>query len=452
MKKLLLAVSVCSLLLLVCAAPAGAAALETAATGAFSWSPSPHAILADSSFTRTICTGPSGTIYVASNQFGTSPYGPSGIALDRVSAANGSVVKSGLYAPAGMLLIIDAFINDGHGNLVTTCEEDSPSRDMWVIKFSPAFKVIWKRKYTGGQQAFGLTRDRDGDIFVGTTVPSTGHALGDAYDSAVIKYSPGGHLRWARFVRTSSMDLVTTVACDRAGDVYASGSSHVKGYTMDQGVVVSYSPGGALRWKKTTTSAKGAQLTYLVVHGTSVCTAGDEGYPATWLAGRYSLTGKRLMWKTLTPGDGGWVDGMKVDGAGDMIVAGYQSGTPPAAAAETGFLWKLKSTGHTAWARPFVNSLDPTFETEFDGLAIDSTGRVYVGGYFATTADASQTDGLVVRYTSAGVADKVWRDAGPTAGYAYLDYMLRVSDQAIIAGGGCQAADGGHVWLARLKP
>jgi hypothetical protein len=111
--------------------------------------------------------------------------------------------------------------------------------------------------------------------------------------------------------------------------------------------------------------------------------------------------------------DNAWASGIAVDSAGNAVVVGafqnsvnFGGGTLTSAGGMDAFVVKYSASGAHLWSRRFGGSSDDYAE----GVAVDNAGDVAVAGYFSGSADfgsgvltsAGGTDAFVAKYTSGG--------------------------------------------------
>lgn len=136
---------------------------------------------------------------------------------------------------------------DYAGNVYVTGQSawSSAFYDFATIKYSPAGKQLWARRYDGvghgNDMAYALAVDSKGTVVV----------AGESYvsqnaesDFTVVKYDPIGASRWTRRYNGpgSDIDKAYFVAVDSADNVYASGFSVGGPTTAEDFVTIKYAP------------------------------------------------------------------------------------------------------------------------------------------------------------------------------------------------------------------
>ena len=200
-----------------------------------------------------------------------------------------------------------------------------------------------------------LTTDGAGNIYVvGRFSPSTlvlGSVtlfkIGD-WDTFVAKFDATGTVVWAKnYGGLGASTMGMSIAVDHSGNVY------VGGYCYNANL---------------TTPA----LTVLGIHDAFVLKLDASG--ATTWARNYGGSGVNLNGLNIA-----------VDGTGNVYLGGYFTGANPTTPALTkigtqdAYALKLDASGTTVWARNYGGSGASAYSF---GLAVDSAGNMYLGGYF----------------------------------------------------------------------
>lgn len=134
--------------------------------------------------------------------------------------------------------------------------------DGFVAKYSPDGTRVWTR-FIGSpnnDHAFSAAADNAGNVFVAGTTAGDLHGIPRAgsFDVFVSKYGPDGTRLWTRLVGGESAEYSQAVAADQAGNVYVAGhtSGELLGHPLTGGNVdfflISYDPGGEMRWAEVT--------------------------------------------------------------------------------------------------------------------------------------------------------------------------------------------------------
>ena len=180
----------------------------------------------------------------------------------------------------------------------------------------------------------------------------------------------------------SYSDSAYAVAVDRAGNIYSAGTTY------------SYGPG----------SPSCNALSIL----------------------KYSAQGN-MMWQRLWwNGSSAQATGIAVDPSGNIYVTGTLYTT--CNGYWDGFLLKLDSTGSLVWQKTITQSLD----SQFNALAVDGSGNVFVAGYYYT-GPAGFSDMLLMRFNATG--GLVWQKAwGGSQADSASGIVLDSSDNIYVVG------------------
>lgn len=271
---------------------------------------------------------------------------------------------------------------------------------------------------SGGQEsgitAYASVCDAVGNTFVtgffsgratfGTNVltGSGGYGSDDVY---LVKYDPAGNVLWARRAGGTSWEIGRVLALDGAGGVYLAGLTTSSPSTFGTNVLyvayqslflARYDGSGNCIWAKKAGSYVSPGIGYVV---SAVTVNGLAVDPAGNLVVGGSFTGNPKFGGVITNQsfpytlDGGIIlsNRNSAGAPADLFIAKY--------AADGGLLW---ATNHGGTNAEYTS-----------GLAVDSTGAIYLaGGFKKSTVIGGQTytnqdDGLLLaKFSSAG--DSVW--------------------------------------------
>jgi hypothetical protein len=267
--------------------------------------------------------------------------------------------------------------------------------------------LVWNT-FLGGsadEEGAGIAVDGSGNVYVtgssNVTWGSPVRAYTGSHDTFVAKLSSSGTLTWNTFLGGGGGDSGNGIAVDGSGNVYVAGYSNdtwgipVRAYTGSyDAFVAKLNSSGALTWN-TFLGGSGWDIGYgiavdgggsVYVTGNSDATWGSpvRAYTGNWdsFAAKLSSSGA-LTWNTFLGGGG--LDegrGIAVDSTGKVYVVGYSEATwgSPVRAYGGGsydaFAAKLNSAGLLVW-----NTFLGCSGTDFGyGIAVDGTGNVYVAG------------------------------------------------------------------------
>jgi hypothetical protein len=242
-------------------------------------------------------------------------------------------------------------------NLTTPALTKIGNRDAFVFKLASNGDTTWFKNYGGsGAQAFGnsVAVDSSGNVYLGgyfssadlTTPALTRIGNEDAF---VFKLASNGDTTWFKNYGGTggARAFGNSVAVDSSGNVYL---------------------GGDFRSADLTTPA----LTRIGNRDAFAIKLASNGTP-TW-ANNYGGVGADTYGKSVA-----------VDSSGNVYLGGYFENADLTAPALTGigsrdaFALKLDSSGTTTWSNNYGGSGAYAFGTS---VAVDSSGNVYLGGYF----------------------------------------------------------------------
>jgi hypothetical protein len=176
---------------------------------------------------------------------------------------------------------------------------------------------------------------------------SNAYPSGTDFSQNIVKYNSSGEIVWQRKIDTSGInDIANSVSVDSSGNVYVFGYGNANTY----GTYIKYNSSGVIQWQKRLTDA----FIFVIPFDSAI------------------------------------------DSSGNLYIAGqtYNNSTNNYDAVVV----KLDSSGAITWQRrAYSNNADA-----FTGIALDSSGNVYVCGTVAPSISAAPTKGTIFKYNSSG--------------------------------------------------
>ena len=273
---------------------------------------------------------------------------------------------------------------DSAGNVIIAGYKNISLNDdaFYIAKFSADCSgILWSYEENPSSQSdriVSVTTDFEDNVIV------AGYFLhGTSVDIKIFKLdkSTGNKIWEERYNGSANLDdYPVSVKTDGLGNVY------VAGYTRnssgnDDFLLIKYPKNGGLPlWVQTFDSAynRDDRVTTLDVSNDSVVVAGysDNGNNLDMLVIKYDLSGV-LVWSRRYIGDANDEDravAVKIDGNGDVILAGYLTNS---SANKDIYVGKyLKDTGVPAWERIYNGGYDD----EPNALTLDESGNIYITG------------------------------------------------------------------------
>ncbi|MBP7796975.1 MAG: SBBP repeat-containing protein [Elusimicrobiales bacterium] len=286
--------------------------------------------------------------------------------------------------------------------------------DIFLIKYDSNGNKIWTSQIgtSSDDYAYGVAVDTSGNVYVtgGTGGGLDGNTSAWFYDIFLIKYDSNGVRIWTRQIGTSEYDYAYGVAFDTSGNVYITGYTKcgLDGNTFAGGadiVLIKYDSNGNKIWTSQIGTSSDDKA-----NGVAVDTSGNvyvTGYTGSGLDGntsaggtdivliKYDTSGNKIWTKQIGTSSDDKANGVAVDTSGNVYVTGYTGGGldgNTSAGYNDIFLIKYDSNGNKIWTRQIGTS---NFDYAY-GVAVDTSGNVYVTGY---------TEGGLDGNTSAGGAD-----------------------------------------------
>jgi len=319
-------------------------------------------------------------------------YGGSGIAYLRKYNSAGHVLWSQLLGTSSFGQEMSVVV-DGVGDVyVTGSTQDGPSStwDAFLSKFSPSGSLRWSKWFGTSSRDYGydVCVDGQGNVFVsGLTEGSVDGVNAGGGDAFLVKFDSNGSHLWSRQYGTSGYDFGEGIAADAAGNVYVTGNTNY-GYPITDidTLIVKYDPAGARVWtREIGPSGRFIGSSDIAVVGDTVYVIGDDlvnsGNWDAFLAA-YDTAGNYQSYFSWGSSGRGLTDDLAsdltVDPSGGLLVTGVTEGD--LAAKNQGsldaFVTRFDATGTLSWSKQFG-----TTGTDYgNGIAIDGSGNIYVGG------------------------------------------------------------------------
>jgi uncharacterized repeat protein (TIGR02543 family) len=262
---------------------------------------------------------------------------------------------------------------DSNGNVYAVGQTANSGRI--VAKYDPAGNLLWNRVSPNTPWATGVAVDKSGNAYV-----TGGYTVTEKYD-------PAGNLLWT----LSGNGHGLGVAIDENTNVYIAGN------LGDDIVLMKYDAAGNPLWVRTYDNGKIEQASGVACDKNgNVYVTGIEfvSWPdSASLTLKFDTSGNLLWAQSYKTSSMDWGRAIAADRNGDVYVTGI---TSDATLLNEFLFLKYSSAGELLWSKPY-----PALASVGNGIAIDSTGDIYLSGYYNSGANP-----LVVKFTPAG--DLIW--------------------------------------------
>ena len=295
-----------------------------------------------------------GNVLWARSAGGTSNDGALSVATDRL----GNVYISGFFNSPKLAFGTDTLINSG-------------INDIFVAKYSAAGNLLWAKgtEGVGPNDNVSMAIDLSGNVFItgSLSAPSfifAGDTLtGTGSDVFVLKYDTNGNELWIKRGVGDEINAGSSVATDRAGNVYITGFFDAPVMTFDTVALhmipdsadayaiylVKYDAAGNLLWAKADNNSAEIPAVFIATD-----TLGD-----VYLSGSYN----------------------NLDNAGILSF-----GVDTVYGNNLIFLTKYDASGNVMWAKSYVTDTSiPEYITAL-AITIDLNGNIYMSGRFNGSA------------------------------------------------------------------
>jgi len=137
---------------------------------------------------------------------------------------------------------------DLDGNLYVTGQTRSAGAggdEFIVAKYNSAGSIQWQRVLggTGGDSAYGVSTDSDGNVYVAGFTDSTGEG---SQDFLLAKYNLSGTIQWQRSLGGTGSDRGFAISVDSLGNLYAAGRTSSTGEGVDEILIAKLPNDGSL--------------------------------------------------------------------------------------------------------------------------------------------------------------------------------------------------------------
>ncbi|MDQ2768902.1 MAG: hypothetical protein M3Y54_00170 [Bacteroidota bacterium] len=319
---------------------------------------------------------------------GTHAQTPTWASLQRsISSGTGSISggRRMVVGADGSQYITGGFIGNLTLGLMTLTA--SNSRHVFLAKYSAAGAILWSKVLDGRLDSY-LAVDAAGNVYMtgffapAVTFGAVTLTTTSSYDSYLVKYNAQGVQQWV--LQGNGIGVSTTgIAIDAGGNVVIVGDS------------------------ENTVSFGGAPLI-------------SGGITHNIFYYKFSPTGVILQAKRVTNGSDILVNGMALDGAGNVFIAADFSSTATfgtTALVSNGnadiLLCKLDAAGNFLWARHDGG----TDYNSAASVAVDANGNPLVVGYYNSTSTSAQA--YVALYTTQGT--QIWSRQVASVGVGYTN-------------------------------
>lgn len=357
-----------------------------------------------------IATDDSGYIYVTGNSLGGDLETPAYIATVKFSPDGVSQWEARFTGSENLFYQATAIVVDKMNNIYVTgtgIQSSSASDDYATVKYNAEGEQQWLALFNGPSDgrdnAVGLAVDDSGNVYVTGTSDEKTFSLSDL---VTVKYDQAGVQQWvARYSGTGtgsfSRDEAAAIVADDSGNVYVSGTIYNSG-TQEDYVTIKYNPGGHEVWVAQYNGPQGSGFDNPVA-----VELDDSGH--VYVTGTSEGIDSRRDFATIkynTEGNEIWA--VRYNGFGDhdenaIDLEVSKSGDVYVTGTVLGdfITVKYNSAGEQQWASRYSSF---NRDNEAVDLAVDSAGNVFVTGI--TQGSSSRKDYATVKYDADG--NQLW--------------------------------------------
>lgn len=333
--------------------------------------------------------------------------------------------------------IATGIANDSAGNLYVSGYTYSfccPAPKAFLLKYDSNATLLWQRTWESNHPddvapndtiAYALAVDGDGNAYLAGSSYYSSTSLEDAL---VLKFSPSGEPLWQRSWGGLQNDRATAIAVDSRGGVYVAGTTPNNSTGLPMVFLLRFLPDGSLVWQRTwQIGTFGVSVQALAVDlSGNVYLAGASSIQAFLLK---FISNGTLEWQALWGGDGhSSADALTVTPSGNILVTGYANNSNRTGGLGMPLL-ELDPSGRLLWERVYRV---PGF-ADGTGLAVDASGNIYLTGRFRLSYPPPNGI-LLLKFNSTGYL--LWQAGdSSTTGQDYgVGILVDSAGRPIIAG------------------
>ena len=294
--------------------------------------------------------------------------------------------------------------HDSSGNVYIagyTGSSGQGSNDILVAKYNSSGTIQWQRTLGAGgnDKGVGVALDSSNNVYVAGLINNSSSGR---YEGLIVKYNNSGAIQWQRMLGISNAhSFFNGVGIDSSDNVYVSGRTNGAGQGSNDFLIAKYNSSGTIQWQRVLGSSAqevDSENSIAVDGSGNVYIGGYTNANGTgnsqMLLAKYNSSGT-LQWQVYQGADRfKGIEGIALDSSGNVYVVG-ESQENPSWSYYSLFVVKYNSSGIFQWQRRLHD--DSANTTQGRGITVDSSGNVYVGGYSNTGAGA-----IIAKYNSSG--------------------------------------------------
>ena len=346
----------------------------------------------------------------------------------------------------GVNTVSQACCTDAHGNVYaagffygtvsfgadTITDTDGPYQDVFLVKYDALGNVKWARKSNGYADAYGLTADDYGNIylvgdFYSDSISFGSHTLTDTISGSsniyLAKYDSSGNAIWAKNLGVNANDFASGVSTDHSGNIYVTGYFTGDSLALDNIVLhqsgaynvflAKFNSFGTTVWAHSegssgidgpnaicTDSLGNVFITgyFTSLNMTFGAVTLSSPYMNNLFVTKYDSSGDVRWAKYFGGNNGNAVTGISADASGNVYVTGYYldtiligNHTLVSAGPQNIFIAGFDSSGTVSWAE----SAGGTYVDQANAISADASGNCYITGYFQSDTAVFAGDTLI---------------------------------------------------------
>lgn len=276
---------------------------------------------------------------------------------------------------------VKGITTDGTYDYLVMQDENSGNADLVVAKMDSTPAIVWQRSLglgVGGSNNFPVFS------FNAIAVDSSGNVFAGGYNevnvnSGIAKWNSSGTIQWQKNIAPGTGEVYTSaVATDSSGNSFWVFQHNA---TPTRNSIIKIDSGGTVQWQRYLSTSDDLPLGAIAVDASgNVYTSFRDQTSSGWAIGivKYDTSGT-LQWQKRIYNSGAQsfngVAKLFIDGAGNLVVAGSQSGS------SYGFISSITTSGTLNWQRTVYMTGGASVATDLQ-VGPASDGSILMGGYF----------------------------------------------------------------------
>ncbi|NCU30002.1 hypothetical protein EOM60_05390, partial [Candidatus Saccharibacteria bacterium] len=374
-------------------------------------------------YARGLALDASGNIYVVGSAgSATNGYDQTLVKYNSSGLEQWSKTWGGTGADRALGVVLDTSLNIYVVGETASTDRSKGLLDQTLVKYNSSGVEQWSKTWgdTGDDSAYGVVLDSSTNIYVVGFTDSSIFSAG-LKDQTLVKYNSLGVEQWSKTWGDTADDVAFDVDLDASGNIYVAGFTESYTSGLEDQSLIKYNSSGVEQWTKTWGSSSGDEDahavwvdddTNIIVAGYAMSTDLTGGGQDQALL-KFDSTGaiadctSYCVDRTTAETNRITAETNRVVGETNVITAEVNR-----AVSETDFSWLMKTLVHCGDVASFVSSWGGSYGYSPADVAVDADENAYVVG-------ADGYSQVLVKFDSVGIEQwsKSWGGDGYSVAY-----------------------------------